>query len=204
VKKPIFTLIIFVLLLGSLASFVHAETFTVPPLSERTVKLDLNQGDSVKGTISVTGGTGTGVNFMVSDPDGKEVLSYNYTTYATFSFSASITGTYTLSFDNSFCSCAGGKNVTLNYSVNQEPVQVRLPSGANTPFQVNSQSGFNGALPLVIVLVLVIVIVAIASFVIFMRRSRAKNSNAVVTSQATRTLIPLIFLWAYRRVQNEG
>ena len=54
VNKPIFVLIVFLMLLGSLTVFVHAQqTFTVPPLSEKTVNVNLNQGDSVKGTVSV-------------------------------------------------------------------------------------------------------------------------------------------------------
>ena len=167
VNKPIFVLIVLFLLLFSSTVFVHAQqTFTVPPLSERTVKLNLNQGNSVSGTISVSGGTGTGVDFMVSDPNGKELLSYNYTSYTNFAFSASITGTYVLSFDNSFCSCAGGKTVSLDYSVSDKPVQV------------SSQGGSNGGFPIVIVLVLVIVIVAIAAVVISMRRPRTNTNNA--------------------------
>ena len=165
------------------------QTFTVPPLSEQTVKVNLNQGDSVNGTFSVSGGTGTGVDFMVSDPNGKELLSYNYTSYTSFSFSASITGTYILSFDNSFCSCVGGKNVTLDYSVNDKPVQVSSQGGSD---------GSNGGFPIVIILVLVIVIVAIAVVVILMRRPRTNTNNAAVSPQATRTLIMHMFLCAYR------
>ena len=175
-NKPIFVLIIFLMLLGSLTVFVHAQqTFTVPPLSEKTVKVNLNQGDFVKGTVSVSGGTGTGVDFMVSDPNGKELLSYNYTSYTSFSFSASNTGTYVLSFDNSFCSCAGGKNVTLNYSVNDKSVQA------------SSQGGSNGGFPLVIIPILAIIVVAIAVVVILIRHPRTKNTNNSTVSQATRT-----------------
>ena len=175
-NKPIFVLIIFLMLLGSLTVFVHAQqTFTVPPLSEKTVKVNLNQGDFVKGTVSVSGGTGTGVDFMVSDPNGKELLSYNYTSYTSFSFSASNTGTYVLSFDNSFCSCAGGKNVTLNYSVNDKSVQA------------SSQGGSNGGFPLVIIPILAIIVVAIAVVVILIRHPRTKNTNNSTVNQATST-----------------
>ena len=180
------------MLLGSLTVFVHAQAFTVPPSSEQTVKVNLTQGDFVSGTVSVSGGTGTGVDFIVSDPNGKELLSYNYTSYKSFSFSASITGTYILSFDNSFCSCAGGKTVTLNYSVNDKPVQV------------SSQAGSKGEFPIVIILILAIVIVAIAAFVILMRRSRANTKNATDSPRTTHILMMNIFLCVYRRVQNEG
>ena len=193
VSKPIFVLIVFFLLLGSLAVFVHAsQTFTVPPLSEQTVKVNLNQGDFVKGTVSVSGGTGTGVDFMVNDPNGKEILSYNYTTYTTFSFSASITGTYTLSFDNSFCSCEGGKNVTLNYSVNDKTAQGSL--------EVTSKGGF----PTIIILILISASVAIVAVVILMRHQKTKTDTAMASPQATRTLTAHIFLCACRRVQNDG
>jgi hypothetical protein len=183
VNKPIFVLIVFLMLLGSLTVFVHAQqTFTVPPLSEKTVNVNLNQGDSVKGTVSVSGVTGTGVDFMVSDPNGKELLSYNYTSYTSFSFSASITGTYILSFDNSFCSCAGGKNVTLNYSVNDKPVQV------------SSQGGSNGGFPIVIILIFDIVVAAITAFVILIRRPRTNNTNNSTVSQVTRTHDAIFFM----------
>ena len=172
-NKPIFVLIVFFLLLGSLTVFVHAQhTFTVPPLSEQTVNVNLNRGDSVNGTFSALGGTGTGIDFKVTDPNGKELLSYNFTSYKSFSFSASSTGTYILSFDNSFCSCDGGKNVTLDYSVNK-------------PVQGSLEVGFNQGFPFVIVLILVIVIVAIAAVVVLMRRPRAKTSDSAVSQQDT-------------------
>ena len=186
VNKSIFVLIVFFLLLVSSTVFVHAQqTLTVPPLSERTVKLNLNQGTSVSGTISVSGGTGTGVDFMVSDPNGKELLSYNYTSYTSFVFSASITGTYVLSFDNSFCSCSGGKTVSLDYSVNDKPVQA------------SSQGGPNGGFPIVIVLLLVIIIiVAIVAVVILMRRPRTDANNVGGSLKAVSSLICQLFLFA--------
>ncbi len=169
-NKHIFVLIVFFVLLGSLTVFVHAQqTFTVPPSSKQTVNVNLIKGDSVNGSFSVSGGSGTGVDFKVTDPNGKELLSYNYTSFTSFSFSASITGTYTLNFDNLFCSCVGGKNVSLDYSVNDKPVQV------------SSQGGSKGGFPIVIILILVIVIVAIAAVVILMRRPRTNTNNATVS-----------------------
>ena len=71
-NKPIFALIFFLVLLGSLTVFVHAQQmFTVPPLSEQTVKVNLNQGDCVNGTVSASGGTGTGVDFVMNDLTAK-------------------------------------------------------------------------------------------------------------------------------------
>lgn len=154
--------------------------FTVPPLSEQTVKVNLNQGDCVNGTFSASGGTGTGVDFAVMNPNGKELLSYNYTTLKTFSFSASTAGTYELSFDNSFCSCEGGKNVMLTYSVSK-PVQGSLAAKSNQEF------------PFIIVLILVIVIVAAAVVVMMMRRQKINVNNAAVQPQATRVFMVNMF-----------
>lgn len=165
----IFGLILLLVLIGSsLTVFVNASTmFTVPPLSEKNVNVNLKQGDSVKGSFSVTGGTGTGVDFCVTNPDGKQLLSYNFTSYQSFAFSASINGTYTLSFDNSFCSCEGGKNVTLEYSVNK---------AVSSGLDVASSGGF----PVVPTVVLAAVIVAAATAVFLIRRPRA-NTEAKVT-----------------------
>ncbi|MGA3060615.1 MAG: emp24/gp25L/p24 family protein [Candidatus Bathyarchaeia archaeon] len=172
-NKRILVLIVFLVLLSSLTTFVHAsQTFTVPPRSQQTVNLNLNQGDSVNGTFSVSGGTGTGVNFIVSDPNGKELLSYNYTSYRNFSFSASINGTYLLSFDNSFCSCYGGKTVTLDYSVNNETVQVSMQGG--------SYEGYPIA-PIVLTFGVASAIV-ISTVLILMRRLRTNTNNATVSS----------------------
>lgn len=162
-NKHILTLIIFLVLLSSSTAFVHAsQTFTVPPFSKQVVNVNLSQGDSVNGTFSVSGGTGTGVNFGVTNPDGKELLNYSYTNFTNFSFSSSINGTYVLSFDNSFCSCYGGKTVTLDYTVNSKTVQV------------NSQvSFFEGSsfIPIVIAFGLIFVI-AISTVAIFLKRKK--------------------------------
>lgn len=110
-------LITLILLLSSLfVGIVKAETFTVPTFQEVTRSIGLTNGDRVSGTISVVGGTGNDVNFYVTDPNGNTILSYDRVTQTSFSFSASMTGTYTMHFDNSF-SWLSSKSVTLDYSV---------------------------------------------------------------------------------------
>jgi hypothetical protein len=171
VNKHILILIVFCVLLSSSAAFVHAsQTFTILPLSEKTVNVNLNQGDSVSGTFSVSGGTGTGVDFTVTDPNGKQLFSYNYTSFTNFSFSASINGTYLLSFDNSFCSCYGGKNVTLDYSVNDETVQANS-QGSNVGFPI---------LPSAIT-ISVIFVIAVSSAALLMRRRRTNTMKSGLT-----------------------
>jgi hypothetical protein len=172
VNKHILVLIVFLVLLSSLTAYAHAsQIFTVPPISKQTVNVNLSQGDSVNGTFSVSGGTGTGVDFMVTNPNGKELVSYNYTSFTNFSFSASINGTYLLSFDNSFCSCYGGKTVTLDYSITNKTVQVNSQSDSYNGFPI---------VPIVITLSVVIVI-AISTVIILMRRLRTNTNNETVS-----------------------
>lgn len=170
VKKHIFALIVFLVLLSSLTVLVDAsQTISIPPQTKQVVSVSLSQGDSVNGTISVSGGSGGGIDFMVSDPNGKKLLSYNYTTYTSFSFSASINGSHLFSFDNSFCSCTTGKNVTIDCSVNNKLVQ--------GSFQHTS----NGGVPVFVALILVIVTLAVAAVVILTRRARTSTNNATVS-----------------------
>lgn len=167
-NKPFLVLTVFLLAVGSSAVFVHAQTFTVPPLSQQTVNVNLNRGDCVNGTFSALGGTGTGIDFKVTDPNGKELLSYNYTSSKAFSFSATANGTYKLCFDNSFCSCEGGKNVTLDYSVNT------LAQGS---IEAGSNKGFPVAMVLISVAVAAIIVIAAVVTITRRPKQKAKSGN---------------------------
>jgi multisubunit Na+/H+ antiporter MnhC subunit len=125
----------------------------------------------VNGTFSVTGGTGTGVDFIVTDPNGKQLSSSNFTSARSFSFSAKINGTYVMSFDNSFCSCEGGKNVTLEYSVS---------NSGGTSIEAASSEGF----PVISALVLTAAIAAVSvvAVVFLIGRPKANLESAKVTS----------------------
>jgi emp24/gp25L/p24 family/GOLD len=162
--KKIFAVIFFLILLGSLTSYVHAtQTFTIPPGNKQIVNVNLNKGDFVNGTVSVSGGSGAGVDFTVSDPNGKELLGYNYVSNTNFSFSASTAGRYILIFDNSFCSCTTGKNVTLDYAVNDST-------------QLSSE-GLSIGFQIAVIIVLAFVILTIAAVVIIKTRLRTKPNN---------------------------
>ncbi len=107
----------FSFLLLSLIVLAYAdETFTVPPSWQTTRAVSLKEGDSVTGSITVSGGSGNDINLYVTDPNGNTILRYNRATRTSFSFSASMTGTYKMHFDNSF-SIISSKSVTLDYSV---------------------------------------------------------------------------------------
>jgi len=167
VNKHILAPIVLIALLCSLPTFVHAQqTFTIPPLSSQSINLNLKQGDTVNGTISVTGGTGTGVDFMVDDPNGNELLSYNYTTYTNFEFSAPANGTYTLNFNNSFCSCVGGKNVTLNYSINDQTAKITQQNKTNAEPPAATE-----------ILILIAAILSTAAVAILSNPKKTKQKN---------------------------
>ena len=165
-NKRILVLIPFVLVfLSSFSVLVYAsQTFTVAPLSSQPINVELVAGDSVNGTFSVTGGTGTGIDFMVKDPNGKQLLSYNFTSSKNFSFSASTNGSYTLIFGNSFCSCEGGKTVTLNYSINEKTISGSLEGTSDRLVSI------------VMVITLVSLVLVIVAVVILMRQQR-NNAN---------------------------
>jgi hypothetical protein len=71
-----------------------------------------------------------------------------------------------LSFNNSFCSCVGGKNVALDYSVNDKPIQG------------SSNALSNGKFSALIIIVLAIVIAAGAAVVLLIRRLSANAKDA--------------------------
>jgi len=160
--KSVPIIIISILLLCFVISLAKADTtqtFTVPALSSTTDKLNLTQGDSVSGSVSVVGGSGNDINFVITDPNGNNLGTWDRTTYNTFSFSASISGTYTLTFDNSF-SLLSSKSVTLDYSVQSA-----------SPFSENSLP----LLLLIVFVILIVIIIVVAVVVFAMRRSKATN-----------------------------
>jgi hypothetical protein len=157
VKKCLPLAILSLALLCFLIVSVYAsETFTVPSLSQTVRTVNLSQGDSVSGSISVYGGSGNDIDFHVTDPNGNTILSYARVTDTSFSFSASITGTYKMVFDNSF-SLISSKSVTLDYSV--QPSVLGIP--------------LNTLLIIAAVVVVLIIIVAIG--VVLSRRSHVSR-----------------------------
>jgi hypothetical protein len=109
----------FALFLLLLISAYASETFTVPNLQTNVRTISLKEGDSVTGSITVSGGSGNDVNFYATDPNSNTILRLDRTTQTSFSFSATTTGTYTMIFDNTF-SLISSKTVTLDYSVKSQ------------------------------------------------------------------------------------
>lgn len=109
------------ILVASMFMFVAVATadnasFTVQPQKEHVITLSLHGTDSVSGSFSVASNNETGINFYISDPQGKTILTYNNVLQRSFTFTAESTGNYQLHFDNSLSS-AYSKTVALNYNI---------------------------------------------------------------------------------------
>jgi hypothetical protein len=106
----------FVLAGITLPAFGTNTSFTLQPLEERTIDLNLKQTDSVSGSFSSVSDDETGVNFHVTDPYNNTILHYDDVLQRSFSFTAEVEGSFKLHFDNSL-SAAYRKTVSLNYDV---------------------------------------------------------------------------------------
>lgn len=92
-----------------------SRTIYVEAGKEKVESISLKVEDEVSGRISVIGDSSDGINFYVTDPDGKIVVQYKNATVKDFRFTASQEGTYKLHFDNSLST--DRKTITFNYDV---------------------------------------------------------------------------------------
>lgn len=180
-KKVVFVLVACFLVLFFSTLTVHAsQTFTLEPNNKQILSLNLNQGDYVNGTVTVSGGDSNEIKLEVADPKGTDVLSYYYTACANFNFSANTTGTYQLTLDNPFCSCNTAKNVTIDYSINSAYVVV---TSTNTPIDSAQENTPNNGFPIALVLgaVAVAVAVVVAAAVYMLRLKPRVNAAGIIT-----------------------
>jgi emp24/gp25L/p24 family/GOLD len=88
-----------------------------PSGSECTLTFNLNSGDKVSGSVSITGGSSNDINFYVTNPSGARIYDAGRVSGGTsFSFTADSSGAFILHFDNSF-SLLSNKQVTVSYDV---------------------------------------------------------------------------------------
>lgn len=93
------------------------DQFSVDPAHTIVWTANLGQSDQFSGSMSISGGSGNDINFWVTDPAGSVVVNQGRVSQGTsFAFTASMSGGYTLHFDNSF-SLFSGKLVTLTYDI---------------------------------------------------------------------------------------
>ncbi len=146
------------LILSFAAPVLCSQTITVPLGEPTTTNISLNQGDYISGSIVVTGGLNSNINFYITDPDSNNVASYSQVIQTSFSFTAQTTGTYTLHFQNLGLL---SRNVTVDYNIKSSVIG--LP-----------QDTF---IILVVAIILTIIIV-ISIIILAIRRSKATQSTA--------------------------
>ena len=106
----LFILLVFCLMCG--IANAYSETIELPAKDSATRTVDLNEGDRISGRITIVGNA---INFSISDPDDRIILSYTITDPTDFQLTVSKTGTYNFHFENWFSEEI--KFVTLNYNV---------------------------------------------------------------------------------------
>lgn len=135
-----------------------------------TLAFNLDSGQTLSGSISISGGSGNDVNFYATNPQGATILNSGRVSGGTsFSLTAESSGAYTLHFDNSF-SIFSSKTVTVSYDV-------KSPSIINTGGIDTNLLLMIGAVVLISIIVILVVVVAVAP-------ARRRNAlGSVPTSQ---------------------
>ncbi|MEM3382507.1 MAG: emp24/gp25L/p24 family protein [Nitrososphaerales archaeon] len=147
-----------------LANSAYTYTMTIEPLTERVLVFNLDQGDIFQGSLSISGGWGNDINFWVTDPQGHTVLNLGRVSGGTtFQFDASMSGGYTLHFDNTF-SWFSSKIVTLSYNI-ETTIMPGVPAGITGIF--------------IGLIIVVIVLITIIGYLVI--RFRKKTEKQPVT-----------------------
>lgn len=109
------TLFLITISLVTYAAKAETENITVPPESEFTRTLDLQNDDRVAIGFTVVGQSVDALNFYITDPHGDTIIEYETVGQKSFSLHATTPGVYILHFDNSLWQ--EEKMVTLNYDI---------------------------------------------------------------------------------------
>jgi hypothetical protein len=137
------------------------------PGSQCTLTFNLQNGDAVSGSVSVSGGSGNDVNFWITDPTGATIYNAGRISGGTtFSFTADTAGAYILYFDNSF-SIISSKYVTVSYDVS-----------------VTLIPGVSPTTSYAIIALIVIVVLALIIVVLVVMRGRKRGTSQPPVSQA--------------------
>jgi hypothetical protein len=159
-KVGILSLCLILFLCSIVSAEEYAGNFTLPAYARTTRTVELGNGEVISGYVRASGGPANDIIFYVTDPHNETVLFYENTTYTDFVFTASVTGNYTLHFDNSLSMYP--KGIRLEYDI--------------TPLILGiSQDVFY-----LIVEILIIVIIAVLAIVVVLvwrRRKHAKQQQ---------------------------
>lgn len=143
------------------AHAAQVQNCSVQPGAQCTITFNLNNGDQVSGSISVTGGSGNDVNFWITSPSGATIYNAGRISGGTtFSLSANQSGAYIVHFDNSF-SLLSSKQVTLSYDV--------------------SSTIIPGTSPTTSYIVLIAVVILLVALVVALRRRSGRKQATQAT-----------------------
>ena len=99
------------------APVTYSNTVAIAPGYLQTIPVSVTSSNRVQGSFTVQGGSGNDVNFSIKDPFGNQVLQAGVVSKShSFAFVAATSGSYVLSFDNSF-SMVSNKVVKYNFTV---------------------------------------------------------------------------------------
>ncbi len=135
-----------------------------------TLTFNLDSGDRVTGSISITGGSGNDINFKITNPSGTTIADYGRVSQGrSFDFQADQSGAYKLILDNSF-SLFSSKSIAVTYDITA-PTQPPLFGGNGN----GNTADYN---LLIIAIVVVLAIVAVAAIVLVNHsRNRPATQN---------------------------
>jgi hypothetical protein len=105
---------VFLVLNTSIVNAV-SRTIRIEAGEKKTESVYLNVNSVISGKLNAIGDSNSEIDFYITGPDGKTVLSKERITVKNFRLTAAKEGTYTLHFDNSFST--ERKTVTYNYDV---------------------------------------------------------------------------------------
>jgi hypothetical protein len=150
---------LFVVVGFSVVYAAQTETVQVDAGYAESLVFNLDGGDRFSGSLSISGGGGSDIDFLVTNPQGITIVNLGRVSQgATFEFTAEDSGAYTLRFDNGF-SVFSSKTVSLSYDV-----QV----GAGLGFAADS-------LMWIILIAVVVVVLALIIYALIRRRNKPSN-----------------------------
>ena len=116
----IVTAMLFLLVLVSSVDTAEVRTITVSPFTTETLIFSGFAGDTFRGSLSISGGSGNDIDFWITGPRGNTVVNLGRVSgTATFAFTAKESGPYTFHFDNTF-SWFSSKTVSLSFDKTQQ------------------------------------------------------------------------------------
>lgn len=109
-----------ILVLANVVSYVGAtqvETIQVEPLALKLSIFNLDEGERVIGSLSISGEFGNDIIFWITNPQGTTIVDLGRVSQgATFEFTAQQSGDYIFHFDNQV-SLVSSKTVILTFDV---------------------------------------------------------------------------------------